>query len=183
MDAARTSPGEFDVDDGVHWLHEHGDYLFSYALARVGDSHQAEDLVQESFLAAVRGKDGFRGESTVRTWLTSILRRKVIDYFRSQRRAEKKIGLAACHLAVDTVELQTVDQKPAECPELSDVFDQCLKKLSPAAAEAFVLRIMDELETKDICQTLDISAQNLSVRLHRARFALKECLERNGFHG
>ncbi|TWT35023.1 RNA polymerase sigma factor YlaC [Thalassoglobus neptunius] len=183
MDTIENSAGESIVDDGVHWLDEHGDYLFSYALARIGDSHQAEDLVQESFLAAVRGKSGFRGESTVRTWLTSILRRKVIDYFRGQRRAEKKIKLSACDLAVDTAEARSDDRIPVDGLQFSNVFDQCLKKLSPAAAEAFVLRIMDGLGTNEVCRTLGISARNLSVRLHRARFALKECLEKNGFHG
>ena len=70
--------------DPQNWVERYGDYLYSYAIGRVNDSGKAEDLVQETFLAALKARDRFRGASTERTWLTSILKRKIIDTYRKK---------------------------------------------------------------------------------------------------
>ena len=62
------------------WVHEHGGYLFGYVLPRVRDRHVAEELVQESFLAALKAVESFRGDSSPRTWLVGLLRRKITDH-------------------------------------------------------------------------------------------------------
>ena len=61
------------------WVNKYGDYLYIYAYSRVQSKELSEDLVQETFLSALKGLRSFRGDSTVQTWLTSILRRK--DHF------------------------------------------------------------------------------------------------------
>ena len=167
------------VSEALEWLDAHGDALFAYAVARTGDSHLAEDLVQETFLSAMKAQDGFRGESSLRTWLVSILRRKVIDNYRRRSR-EQLLAESSLQARLDeTCSTHSTADARLNSEEFSAVFDQCMKKLSPATIRAFVLRVMDDLEPAEVCRTLGISAANLAVRLHRARFALKECLQRN----
>ena len=179
--------------DPESWLVSYGDALFGYALARTHDRSSAEDLVQETLLAAIKNQHTYSGQAKVRTWLIGILRHKIADYF------EKKTQLS--HLP-DT-ELQQVmeDQmfnrrghwrstlrpwptRPDETLEDREfwiVFDKCCAKLPPILSEAFVLRDLEQHETEEICQQLGISASNLAVRVHRARLAIRQCLDRNWF--
>ncbi|MHC4684776.1 MAG: sigma factor, partial [Planctomycetota bacterium] len=68
------------------WLEDHGDYLFRYALVRLQDREIAEDMVQETLLAALRAREKFQARSSVRTWLVGILKHKVLDHFRKSYR-------------------------------------------------------------------------------------------------
>ena len=90
--------------DPDSWVDEHGDALFRYALFRIHDAQVAEDLVQETFLAAIRGKDKFAGRSSVKTWLFGILKHKIIDHIRkiSRERPEEDI---------EAIATSTVDHK------------------------------------------------------------------------
>ena len=72
--------------DPTQWLARHGDYLYRYALMRVRDETVAEDVVQETLLAGWQGYARFAGRGAERTWLTGILKHKVIDYFRKASR-------------------------------------------------------------------------------------------------
>ena len=67
-------------NDPERWVDEHGDVLYRYALARVRKPEVAQDLVQDTLLAAVRTHERFRGGSTVRSWLCGILKHKLCDY-------------------------------------------------------------------------------------------------------
>ena len=167
------------VSDALTWLDEHGDALFAYAQARLGDEHTAEDLVQETLLAAMQSWETFRGEASVRTWLISILRRKVIDHYRHARRHKHDFRRLDSDILTDNRSGQTETEYRVMSEEFAVAFDRCLQKLPPATVQAFVLRVMDELDSQHVCRTLNISPTNLSVRLHRARMALKDCLERS----
>ncbi|MGB7030300.1 MAG: sigma-70 family RNA polymerase sigma factor, partial [Syntrophobacteria bacterium] len=85
------------ISDPKVWVDEHGDALFRYALFRTQNGQVAEDLVQETFLAALRGKDSFAGRSSVKTWLFGILKHKIIDHIRkiSRERPEEDIETLA----------------------------------------------------------------------------------------
>ena len=72
--------------DPESWVDLYGDYLFGYALSRIGDPSIAEDLVQETFLAGLRAQEGFEGRSSVRTWLVAILKNKIVDSLRKMSR-------------------------------------------------------------------------------------------------
>jgi RNA polymerase sigma-70 factor (ECF subfamily) len=74
-----------DARDPARWVDQHGDALFRFALLRVRDADLAADLVQETFLSALKGLDGFHGRSSIRTWMTGILKHKIIDYYRRNR--------------------------------------------------------------------------------------------------
>jgi len=151
----------------------------------------AEDLVQETLLAAVKGADRFKGESSHRTWLIGILRRKIVDYFRRQSRQPSE-NLDVESLSEEAIfsnrgHLKNVSSWPRdpsmslEDAEFWGVFEDCNGKLPVTIASAFSLRVVDELGTQEVCKILEISATNLSVRLHRARLLLRECLENHWF--
>jgi RNA polymerase sigma-70 factor (ECF subfamily) len=172
---------------------EYADVLFRYALLRVRTPELAEELVQETFLAALRGRESYAGQSSEQTWLVGILRRKIVDHFRAAARMQSTV---AADLAEPLLE-RSFDRKghwktvPAKwrydpSPNVEDrefwaVFDDCVTKLPPPLADTFCLRELEELGTQEVCKILGISASNLWTMLHRARMQLRECLERNWF--
>jgi len=174
------------------WVDEYGDALFRFAVARVKDRDTAEDLVQETFLAGLRSKDRFRGQSSEKTWLFSILKHKIIDYFRKIKATapEKELlndpDIAATFFnskGAWQIRPQHWNTDPArnqEVKEFLDHFYKCLADLPRRSADAFVYREIDGLNTKEICKLLDISATNCWVILYRARVLLRQCLELAG---
>ena len=176
--------------DPANWLAEHGDALFRYALIQVSDRDISEDLVQETLLAAMKSYSSYAGNASLRTWLIGILRHKIIDEVRKRRRREVQIENPSGNLDdFDSKGKWTSPPRhgelvPADLTERREfwaLFDRCHKRLPPHLAEAFLLRELESLALADICSILRISATNLSVRLHRARLALRMCLEENWF--
>ena len=175
------------------WVEEHGDYLFGYVLPRVRHRHVAEELVQESFLAALKGVESFRGESSPRTWLVGLLRRKIADHYRKRGREPATESLDTSDPTIDA----WFDEKgswikaparcemdPAKLQESKDfwpVFEDCLGALPARLADVFSLRVMDSLKPDEVCKELSITSTNLWVTLHRARARLRACLESNWF--
>ena len=174
------------------WVDEHGDYLFRSALLRVRDPHLAEDIVQETLVAAFQGRERFAGESSERSWLVGILKHKVIDHFRKNSReapsedVERLIneqeqpfdGMG--RWTRDTSGPKEWTEDPGtilERKEFWDVLKRCISELPPRMAHAFSLREIDNLSGEEICKALNISATNLWVMLHRARSDLRQCLE------
>ena len=175
------------------WVDRYGDALFRFALARVNDRQVAEDLVQETFLAALRAKDGFKGRATEKTWLFAILKHKIIDHYRKGKLtidardpADDAEDLASFFNAKGGWQLQPsqwrVDPVRAhQTKEFLDHFYRCLSGLPKRNADAFVYREVDGLSTEEICQRLGITANNCWVMLYRARMLLRKCLELFGF--
>jgi RNA polymerase sigma-70 factor (ECF subfamily) len=181
--------------DPTQWVDDHGDYLYRYALVRIRISEIAEDLVQETFLAAIRSHDTFAGRSTERSWLCAILKNKIIHYYRVLGRetpftdmeflsgefAEKFVAQGWWVHADAPKEWKPEPDVVAHRSEFWTVMHDCLGKLPDRIANVFMMREMDEVSAKEICKTLSISENNLWVMLHRARMALRECLEKNWF--
>jgi len=181
------------VLDPEVWVDEHGDYLFRYAMLRMRDRNLAEEIVQETFVAALRSKDSFSGRSSERTWLVGILKHKVIDYFRKRRRerpvseltdeGDPEDGLFDQKAHWKSVP-QTWDLRPEanfEAKEFWEQFRECLAGLRSREADAFFLRETEQLETSEICKILEVTSTNLAVILHRARKKLRKCLDTNWF--
>jgi RNA polymerase sigma-70 factor (TIGR02943 family) len=181
--------------DPSRWVDEHGDCLYRYALLRVRTPEVAEDLVQETLLIAVRTQDRFAGRSSERSWLIGILKNKIIDHY---RKLGRETSFTDLEFLKDEYSHKFVeggfwnhDLGPHEWrPEADEVMHKgefwrtmrdCLSKLPPRIADVFMLREMDDVPSKEICSTLNISESNLWVMLHRARMALRECLEINWF--
>ncbi|MCB0310357.1 MAG: sigma-70 family RNA polymerase sigma factor [Bdellovibrionales bacterium] len=187
-----TSNREVFDPAAENWLSEHGDYLYRYAMLRTRDSHISEDLVQETLLAAINGWASFQGRSSIRTWLTGILRNKIIDHYRSTRQLDK--------VSVEIGELRKAEEQYfnsiglwstllgdwARDPDLHlqnkqffEKLRECLSKLSGNSRRAFILKVVDGVESEQICNVLGVSSSNLWVLLHRARIALRDCIEAN----
>ncbi|RJP16580.1 MAG: sigma-70 family RNA polymerase sigma factor [Candidatus Abyssobacteria bacterium SURF_5] len=180
----------FDPDS---LLEEYGDYLFRYALVRVRNRDVAEDMVQETLLAAVRGKEQYRGQASVRTWLVGIVKHKILDYFRKRQRehsfdATSSEASAGNDLFDSSGKWKTFPSHWSESPakllekkEFWEKFESCMTQMPERLANIFGLRELDGLETAEICKILDISTTNLHVMLYRARMRLARCLDANWF--
>ena len=179
--------------DPSRWLSEHGDYLFSFAISRVSKRDIAEDLVQETLLSAFQARDKFRGGSSERTWLVSILKRKVIDYYRKQSRNPESLtddfsipfhkGGARDGTWISEHAPSSWDEEVLKDDDsaLMEVLQYCISLLAPKMAATFSMKSLDEISTEEICKELGISESNLWVLLHRARLQLRECVENKWF--
>jgi RNA polymerase sigma-70 factor (ECF subfamily) len=183
--------------DPSTWVDEHGDALFRFALLRVKDPGVAEDLVQETFLSALKGIDRFKGGSTLRTWLIGILKHKVIDHFRKNRPEVLSSDLSTLDNETEAERLERAGQREQKPPGLGrwegdpsnlfenkefwGVFVGCLDALPETHRRAFALREIDGIGGDEICKILGITSTNLWVILHRARGKLRSCLQANWF--
>lgn len=178
------------MSDPAQWLNEHGDYLFRYARRRLYTDELAEDAVQECLLAALRSCDGFAGESAERTWLTGILKHKIVDLIRKQARevtaptSQDEDGnddwaslFDQSGHWVDTLRDWGDPSSELEKSRLRQLLDECYRRLKPALAQIFSLRELSGLSNEEICKELNISQTNAWVMLHRARLSLRECLD------
>lgn len=170
-------------------VNQHAEVLYLYALMRVGRHDLAEDMVQETLLAALQSWEKFAGESSERTWLIGILRHKILDYFR-QNRDNREMDNHNWrdeyfdknrHWKEKFIDWKDDPADLAENGEFWRILQMCLKELSNLMARAFVLRELEGIRTEEICKLLAISETNLWVRLHRARLQLRRCLETNWF--
>lgn len=176
-----------------NWVDQYGDALFQYAFARVNSSDVAEDLVQETFLAAIKAQASFKGRSSEKTWLIGILKHKLIDYYRKEKHLiyardnqSDRDDVAAFFNAkggwrIPLAHWRTNPGKVQEAKDFLDHFYRCLSGLPPRTADAFVYREVDGMDTEEICRTLDITRNNCWVLLYRARLLLRKCLEAFGF--
>ena len=187
------------LSDPERWVDEYGDYLFKFAFIRLRDATRAEDAVQETFLAALKGGKNFAGRSAEKSWLVGILKNKIYDYF---RKASRETVFTDLEFYADEESDRFVadglgqggwihDRAPLDWPMPGENLDNelfwkayrdCAAKLPKNVATVFNLREVDDLESKEICELLKISESNLWVMLHRARMSLRRCLETNWFN-
>jgi len=185
------TPPPYTAEDLASWVDTYGTYLYRYALARVQSTSVAEDLVQETFLAALKGLPAFQGRSAPKTWLTAILKHKTIDHFRKSAREttsdqlENRTGENEAlfdetgHWAVAPKRWRTHPDRIFEQKEFLQALRDCMDDLPPRMARAFALRELDGLDTRRICDILNITESNCWVILYRARMGLRKCLEKN----
>lgn len=182
-----SSPGPaLGTNQPEDWLTAHGNYLFNLAVGQVRDAHVAEDLVQETFLAALKARDRFSGRSSERTWLVGILRHKVYDHLRRVCRERPVRRDGACSppeqeawddsvLWAHEVAAECLEpSRRMELAELRQAMELALGKLPPRIAQVFQLYEVEERSNREVCNQLNISASNLWVMLHRARKQLRE---------
>lgn len=174
------------------WVDSYADYLFNYAVARVNNEAIAKDLVQETFFAGLKSAKNFEGKSTERTWLVSILKRKVIDHYRKinskKGQAEVKMNFYDEGENEGSWIEERVPQtwkneaeENIEKEELKNQIDKCIDSLPEKYAMVFRMKTIQEFETDEICKELDITPSNLWVIIHRARTQLRNCMEKNWF--
>lgn len=173
----------------TNWVETHGDYLFNFAIGQVRDTSVAEDLVQETFLAALKSQDNFSGRCSERTWLVSILRHKLYDHLRKTCR-ERAVraeplpshddgeALDESMLWIHQIAAEsTSPSKRIELAEFREHLEKAMGKLPPRIAQVFQLYSIEERPNQEVCEQLNISESNLWVMLYRARKQLREELD------
>jgi len=178
--------------DPNKWIDLYSDYLFNYTISRVNDRDLSKDLVQDTFFAGLKSMKNFKGEASERTWLISILKRKIIDYY---RRINSNKGKAEVRMSYnsdtesegDWLEERVADpfdknaESVIENEELGEAIYGCLGKLPEKQATVFKMKTIEGIDTETICNELNITASNLWVIIHRARTTMASCMEKNWF--
>lgn len=172
--------------------------MLRFTRLQLGNDDEAEDAVQEAIAGALKNAQSFRGEAALKTWIIAILKNKIADILRHRR--NRPVNASQLLSETDEGALPAVfDRKgmwrdasrPAhwEDPEADlnrqqffAVFDACLNRLPPQQGRVFLMREVIELATDEICRELGLSTTNVHVILHRARLALRACLEQKWFH-
>jgi RNA polymerase sigma-70 factor (ECF subfamily) len=175
------------------WVDQHGDALYCFAMARVSDPELAADLVQETFLEALRGRASFQGKSSPRTWLTAILKHKIIDELRRSRRLPRSDEPLSSEPAIEKLfdrrgHWKTAPGRWGDEPgaildrrEFWEVLGQCVLRLPEHLADAFLAIELGDVDRERACARFEITAANLATRLYRARLLLRPCLETHWF--
>ena len=198
MESVQTIENRAAFDAAV-WVDRYGDYLYAFAFSRLRDESIAEDLVQETLLAALQSRSRYDGKSNEKTWLTGILKHKIIDHF---RRGSRQVDLTPDESDMSGYDYlfergdewsghwnpnlepmlwNSTPEAALERSEFRGILSHCLGELPERAANCFTLREMDGLEAKEICEILMISINNYWVLMHRARLHLRRCIEFNWF--
>jgi RNA polymerase sigma-70 factor (ECF subfamily) len=169
-------------------------YLLRYASLQLRNPDAAEDAVQETLLAALTGQASFEGRANLRTWVTGILKHKIIDAI---RRASREGPLERGGDDESTAEFDALfderghwQERPAPWDDPDGALHQkqflaaleaCLAGLPARTSQVFMMREHLGLETAEICKELGLTATHCWVLLYRARMALRECLQRTWF--
>lgn len=177
------------------WVDKYADYLYSYAITRISDEDHAKDLVQETFLGALERIDRFEGRSSERTWLTAILKNKIIDVYRKKssglnRKVSSDSGsdnqnqffeLEYGHWK-DKHQPQVFgieEYDPLSQKEFNQVLQQCMQKLPLLWLSVFTMKHMDDASTEFICSELEVTSSIFWVIIHRTKVNLRSCLQKN----
>jgi RNA polymerase sigma-70 factor (ECF subfamily) len=174
---------ENSIDTGK-LVEEHSDYLLSFAMSKLQDLELAKDLVQDTFVSAITKLDSFENRSNIRTWLTSILNRKIIDHW---RKAETRYtDPVSSFFDQENKHRHWLDKKNSTSVE--SVVDQitkeeatlelynCIEKLPSKWRGVIASKYLEEKVSEDICKEMEITPSNLWVIIHRAKLLLRDCL-------
>lgn len=169
------------------WVDKYSNYLFNFAITRVNDAEIAKDLISETYLAGLKSKDNFKGNSTERTWLVSILKHKIIDHYRKinskKGKAEVKMSYTSKDQDGDWLEERVIDnsnktvEDNIENTELSLAIENCLENMSEKYAQIFRMKTIKDYDTEAICNVYNITPSNLWVIIHRVRKSLAKCMD------
>ena len=172
----------------------HRGYLLRVAALQLRDNDLAEDVVQDTLLAALQGAQGYSGRSSLKTWLTGILKHKIVDAIRRRQREPARVSLEEESQIEDFDPLFDEhghwENPPADWgdpdraltqQQFLEVVQFCLEKLPPNTGRVFMMREVMDMESDEICKELSITPTNLWVILYRARIALRQCLEQHWF--
>jgi len=173
------------------WLDKYGNMLYQYALPRVNDPIAAEDLVQETFLSALKALDRYKGESSERNWLFAILKNKIIDHYRKKASEQSITSMPDLRMTEnDWFDEEggwasgrmprewAASDNSSERKEIQKIISWCKDHLKNLQQDVFTLKYMEELDSGEICKVLNITPSNYWVLIHRARLQMRDCVEK-----
>ncbi|HRH10285.1 MAG TPA: sigma-70 family RNA polymerase sigma factor [Bacteroidia bacterium] len=182
--------------DPKEWVNKYSGYLVNYAYYRVNDKDLAEDLVQDAFLSALKAIQTFKGAASEKTWLTAILKNKIIDHYKKASTKkesplqlntytapnydhffnEEKMG----HWQSNATPMDWKSSEyKVERSEFQEMLDRCLEKLPVKWKGIFSLCILEEGTAKEVCKEFNITSSNFWVIMHRSKLQIRECIEKN----
>ena len=173
------------------WVESYSGELYSWALYKVSDHEIAKDLVQDTFLAAAEKIDGFKGDSSPKTWLFAILNNKIIDVYRKKIKQPVKTDESFFSEFFDEGERWKSGRSPQDWHEEENhlldnddfriVLKRCLDELPDKWNACVQLKFMENKKGEEICQEIGITPSNFWQIIHRAKLQLRDCIEVNWF--
>lgn len=180
------------------WVKNYADYLYNHAMYRTRNTALSEDLVQDTFVSAYKGKDNFKGTASEKTWLVTILKNKIIDHYRKAS-TRKQVNVSQLGDAADYFfdtqgeqnnnnawrsskapsPMKTEGLNFTEQNELNGILISCFDKLPQKWSEISKMKLVDDATTEEITDAFQISKSNFWVILHRAKLQLRDCLQNN----
>jgi RNA polymerase sigma-70 factor (ECF subfamily) len=167
-------------------VNEHSDYLLNFAMSKLSDLDLAKDLVQDTFISALTKLDSFEKRAAVRTWLTSILNNKIIDYW---RKAETRYTDPASHffdfndphkhwIIENNINqsMESIENHIIQEDNISELHD-CIKTLPSKWSGILSSKYLQDKKSEEICKEFDVTTSNLWVIIHRAKLLMRECLQ------
>jgi RNA polymerase sigma-70 factor (ECF subfamily) len=172
-----------------HWVAAYADYLYGFALQRLSDPELCKDLVQDTFLSAIKNKAHYKADSSVKTWLTAILKHKISDQYRNKTALTDPIPSAesSCTFFEQNGHWKNrhapqdwrIDEaNPLESEELKAILKSCLDKLPPLWALVINRKYLQEENSTVICKELNVTPSNFWVLIHRAKLSLRACIDK-----
>lgn len=182
-------------DTIADWFNSYADELFSWAFHKTSSKEIAEDLVQETFLSAVKGFKNFKSDSKPKTWLFAILNNKIIDFYRKRakssaidgKRAEQKF-IKQTNSYFDSNQNWIITGSEVsweeevhllDNSEFNEILDQCVNKLPDNWRLAVISKYLSDKTTDQICQEMSVTVSNYWQIVHRAKVMLKKCIDHN----
>jgi RNA polymerase sigma-70 factor (TIGR02943 family) len=185
-------PARASEPEPHYWVERYADQLYAFALYRLDHEEQARDVVQETFLAALERLSQFQGNSSERTWLTAILKYKIIDIYRKQNSGlrtqrigeepeteffEQANGHWKEQYSPQPMRMEAGDRLGNK--ELTSILQKCLHKLPSLWYSVFTMKHMDNAATATICKELKVTPSNFWVIIHRAKLNLRACIQKS----
>jgi RNA polymerase sigma-70 factor (TIGR02943 family) len=172
------------------WVDKYSDELFGFAYMRVSDEDIARDLIQDTFLSALRNLQSFKGEISEKNWLYLILKNKIIDHYR--KNAKTPLTRFDDDSELDEFFDEEGHWKKEALPEkfsltvssshfsfeFYEILEKCKRKLNEIQMRLFSMKFVDEFESEDICKEMEISSSNYWVLIHRIKLKIRKCIEK-----
>jgi RNA polymerase sigma-70 factor (TIGR02943 family) len=177
--------------DLAQWVESYTTDLYAWALHKISDEELAKDLVQDTFMAAAEKLSAFKGESSPKTYLFSILNHKIIDHYR--KKVQKPVNIE--NQVISRFFDQDGDWHDHKRPgdwhqeegnlldddEFQAVLNDCLIELPDKWNACMTAKYLMDKKTEEICQDLEITTSNYWQMMHRAKLQLRECIDENWF--
>ncbi len=175
------------------WVTSYADYLYAFSLKRVQNPEFCKDLVQDTFMSAIKNISTFKGNSSEKTWLTSILKNKIIDHYRKKHTEIAFIESLSKEEQRDNFfesnghwkqqylpqSWGIEDKDYLENKELKSILERCIKKLPALWAMVFSMKYMDDEDSNKICKDLGLTPSNFWVIVHRSKLNLRACISKH----